>query len=140
MSVLESLCYNMAKLECLDLRVNLILIHPEDLKEVGSRLDVFDSLSPELQSFRPEWSGRCVGNLFGVRTIETSLVERGNPDVVPEAGLTIHILDVLEMAKGDLYRKPVQRDPELRFKRLICKGKRFLAKILKVDSPPSIPG
>jgi hypothetical protein len=87
-SFLNSLSEAMANVECFDLRVALILVHPSDLGGISSSPD-YTARTPEL---RPEWYGKYVGDLFGAMVIETPSVDAGFPDVIPCAGGTRSIV------------------------------------------------
>lgn len=96
MRVLRSLHRSLTELEISGFRANLVLIHPEDLKEIRT-LKQYQSY-PEAQP-RLEWSGQLVGTLAGIPIVSTALASPYRPDIVLTAGSTLEILKRLKQSR-----------------------------------------
>jgi hypothetical protein len=101
MITLHQLVDRLATVECEDLRVVLLLIHPEDLPVIADNADYtsFARIEP-----REEWAGALVGSIWGVNVVTTKAVFPGCPDLIPAAGGVTGIIESLRLVRAELHK------------------------------------
>ena len=128
MTTLHDVADTLSRIECEDLRVAVLLVHPEDVPVLSAHSDY--ELLGKSES-RPEWGGDLVGHLWGTSVISTTKVEAGYPDAIPYPGGVQCLIASLSSARTHWhkYEPPPPRDPN-RLQKAIFKTRCRLIKLL----------
>lgn len=133
MTTLHDVADTLSRVECEDLRVAVLLVHPEDVPVLSAH-DDYESLGKSEP--RPEWGGNLVGHFWGTSVISTIKVEAGYPDAIPDPGGVQCLVAYLKDAREHWhkYEPPSPRDPNM-LQQVVSKTKIRLIKLLGGKPP-----
>jgi len=128
MTTLHDVADTLSRVECEDLRVAVLLVHPEDVPVLSAHVD-YELLGKSEP--RPEWGGSLVGHLWGTSVISTTKVEVGYPDAIPDPGGVQCLVASLKDARTHWhkYEPPPPPDPN-RLQKMISNTRCRLIKLL----------